>query len=137
MKLFEEINTRPSRAELVKFGLVLFVAGALAAAYAFARGDLRTAAWLGAIGAAVLVLSQVPVIGRLLYIAWMSLGVAMGRVVSPVVLLVIYVLLVVPVAIVFRLRGRDTMKRRLDRGAASYWEDHPRAEDVASYLRQS
>ena len=138
MKLFAEVNTRPSRAELVKFGLVLLAAGALAAAYFyFARGDARAAAWPAAIGLAVFVVSLVPVLGRPVYVVWMSLGVLLGRVTSPIVLFVIYALLVVPVGIAFRLRGRDTMKRRRDENADSYWEDYPRAESAASYLRQS
>ena len=82
-------------------------------------------------------MALVRVIGRLAYIGWMTLGVALGRVTSPIVLLVVYVLLVVPVGVAFRFLRRDMLRRRPDEGARSYWEEYPRAEGIASYLRQS
>jgi hypothetical protein len=137
MKLFPEVDTRPSRAELVKFGLVLLVAAGGAAGYAWTGGNVRAAAWLASIGGAMFVVALVPVAGRLAYIGWMTVGVALGRVTSPIVLLVVYVMLVVPVGLAFRLLRRDTLRRRLDEASGSYWEDYPRAEGIASYLRQS
>ena len=53
--------------------------------------------------------------------AWMALGLLLGRVVSPVVLGVIFYGVFTPVAWVMRLAGRDAMCRRLDPAAASYW----------------
>jgi hypothetical protein len=53
--------------------------------------------------------------------AWMALGLALGRVVSPVVLGVIFYGVFTPVGWVMRLAGRDAMCRRLDPSAESYW----------------
>ena len=53
--------------------------------------------------------------------AWMALGLLLGRVVSPLVLGVIFYGVFTPVAWVMRLAGRDAMCRRLDPAAASYW----------------
>ena len=53
--------------------------------------------------------------------AWMNLGELLGRVVSPVVLGVIFFGVFAPVGIVMRLCGRDAMARRFDAGLDTYW----------------
>jgi hypothetical protein len=53
--------------------------------------------------------------------AWMKLGELLGRVVSPVVLGVIFFAVFTPVGVIMRRCGRDAMSRRLDRAARSYW----------------
>ena len=53
--------------------------------------------------------------------AWMKLGELLGRVVSPIVLGVIFFAVFTPVGIVMRLAGRDAMKRRWEPAAKSYW----------------
>jgi hypothetical protein len=45
----------------------------------------------------------------------------MGRVVSPVVLGVIFFAIFTPVGFVMRLCGRDSMYRKFDAAAPSYW----------------
>jgi len=54
---------------------------------------------------------------------WFRLGMALNAVVSPVVLFVMFALMFVPVALVMRAMGRDPLKRRYDRAAATYWID--------------
>jgi len=53
--------------------------------------------------------------------AWMALGELLGRVVSPVVLGVIFFAVFTPVGALMRRFGRDAMCRRLDPAARSYW----------------
>ena len=45
----------------------------------------------------------------------------LGRIVSPVVMGVIYFAVFTPVAFAMRLAGRDALKLRLDRALPSYW----------------
>ena len=45
-------------------------------------------------------------------------------------------MLITPVGLVFKLIQRDTMKRKLDREAASYWEEYRETEDLATYVKQ-
>ncbi len=54
--------------------------------------------------------------------AWMKLGELMGRVVSPLVLGVIFFILITPVALVTRLFGRDELRLKRTNGH-SYWID--------------
>jgi hypothetical protein len=53
--------------------------------------------------------------------AWMKFGELLGRVVSPIVLGVIFYGVFTPIGLVMRLAGRDAMCRRFDARAQSYW----------------
>jgi hypothetical protein len=53
--------------------------------------------------------------------AWMKLGELLGRVVSPLVLGVIYFAVFTPFGLVMRVFGRDALCRRFDAAARSYW----------------
>ena len=54
--------------------------------------------------------------------AWMKLGELMGKIVSPLVLGIIFFVLITPVALVTRLFGRDELRlKKTD--ASSYWID--------------
>jgi flagellar biosynthesis protein FlhB len=53
--------------------------------------------------------------------AWMKFGELLGRVVSPVVLGLIFFGVFTPFAVVMRLFGRDAMCRKWDAAAPSYW----------------
>ncbi len=52
--------------------------------------------------------------------AWMKLGHLLGRIVSPLVLGIMYAVLIVPVGLVMRIVGRDVMHRRFE-SKPSYW----------------
>jgi hypothetical protein len=137
MSIYAEINRNPSRSELVKFGLIVLVGmGALGAVMEY-RQENHTAAmgfWIA--GGAVMLLSLIPPIGRILYILWMGFGLTIGLFTSPIVMGVVYLLVIVPVALIFKITKRDLMRRELDPKAASYWEDYPKDNDPGSYIRQ-
>jgi len=137
MRIYEELNRNPSPRDLANFGLVF--AGGMAALAAVQRFYLEARGWalvFLALGAAVLILARVPRVGRLLYVAWMGLGLTIGFFTAPTVMLVVYVVVIVPVGLYFKATRRDVMRRRLDPGAKSYWEDYPGSLDPASYIRQ-
>ena len=56
---------------------------------------------------------------------WFKLGVALGRIVSPIVAAVVFFGVLTPVAAVMRLTGRDTLRLKPDRTARTYWAEHP------------
>jgi hypothetical protein len=53
--------------------------------------------------------------------AWMRLGELMGRVVSPLVLGIIFYGVFTPVGVVMRLFGRDAMCRTFEARSPTYW----------------
>ncbi len=137
MSVFSEINKHPSKRDLLELGLMaLGGGGAVGAVYRFALAKPAVAEVVWIVSAAIFVVSFVPPIGRLVYIAWMGLGAALGVVTSPIIMLLVYLLLFVPLGIIFKLTGRDAMRRRREQKASSYWESYPHRNDPARYLRQ-
>lgn len=63
-----------------------------------------------------------PIALRPLNKAWYKLGLLMGRVVSPIVLGILFFILITPIAIVMRLAGRDPLKLR-KQDVQSHWID--------------
>ena len=137
MKVYDEINKSPSRADQIKAGVTILVGfGILGALQYFLRQRVTAAEVLWAIGGAGFVASLIPGLGRLLYIGWMGLGVTIGIFTQPVVIGVAYVLLFVPIGFVFRAMGRDLMKRKMAAKGASYWEECDESEDPETYFKQ-
>ena len=54
---------------------------------------------------------------------WTKLGVLLYRIVSPVVLGLLFYLTVTPIALLLRLLGKDPLRLRRDPDGASYWID--------------
>jgi hypothetical protein len=52
---------------------------------------------------------------------WTKFGVALNRIFSPVALLVVYCVAVVPTGLLLRVLGKDPLKLRADPEATSYW----------------
>ena len=69
--------------------------------------------------------------------AWMKLAELLNRVVSPVVLGVIFFAIFTPTAWVMRLAGRDAMKRGFEPAARTYWvQRDPPGPDPAGLPNQ-
>jgi len=69
--------------------------------------------------------------------AWLRFGTLLHRAVSPLVLGVLYALVMVPVALALRVAGKDPLRLRWDRGAASYWiERRPPGPPPGSFRNQ-
>jgi hypothetical protein len=77
-----------------------------------------------------------PVAVRRLFIAWMVLAFPIGWLISQVMLLLMFYLLITPVALLFRLQGRDPLARKPAPERVSFWAPKKLPEDVRSYFRQ-
>lgn len=68
--------------------------------------------------------------------AWTRLGLLLGRIVTPVVMAVVYVLAFVPTGLVMRARGRDLLRLRREPDASTYWIERrppgPAPEDMVN-----
>jgi uncharacterized membrane protein (DUF485 family) len=137
IKIYDEINRNPSTKELIKFGAT-FLGGmaVLGLLSYFVSHNPARAEGLWIAGTAVFLLSFIRPIARILYILWMGLGITMGLVTQPIILVVIFLVLITPVGLIFKLIQRDTMKRKLDKGASSYWEEYKETDDPATYVKQ-
>src|SRR5262245_42486721 len=52
---------------------------------------------------------------------WFRIGMLLSKIMTPIVMGLIFVLAVVPTAVIMRLRGYDLLRRKTDRQAKSYW----------------
>ena len=57
---------------------------------------------------------------RLVYRGWMRFGLLISKVMTPLIISIIFFLIISPMALIIRLLGRDTMSRRLLETAQSY-----------------
>jgi len=76
---------------------------------------------------ALLVLGALIVPGSLkhVYVAWMSLGFALGFVVSNVILTIFYYLILTPIGLIARICGQDFLSLKRKPAATSYWVMKP------------
>ena len=68
--------------------------------------------------------------------AWYQLGLLLGKVVSPIVLGILFFIVITPVAIVMKLAGRDALKLR-KQDVSSHWIDRkPPGPEPESFKEQ-
>lgn len=68
--------------------------------------------------------------------AWFYLGALLQKVVSPVVLSLLFFVVVTPLALLMRFLGKDPLRRRFDPGAVSYWLKRDQPTPDAETLRR-
>ena len=134
---WSDLPLKPSPRMLRQFaGLwMLFFAG-LGAWHGLAHGETRLAAGLIAIALTIGPAGMAwPAAVRPIFVTWMVLAFPIGWLVSRVVLVTLFVL-ITPVAVLFRILGRDPLLLQRPAGRNSYWTPKPASPDVRSYLRQ-
>lgn len=115
------VYEQPSRYSKEKsFGFLVSLLVWITAAFLHNRGG---AGLLLLVGSAILVATILaPRILEPILKAWLKLGDLMGKVVSPLVLGVIFFVLITPIALLTRLFGRDELRlKKAD--VSSYWID--------------
>src|SRR5947209_4872035 len=119
-----ELSRQASEAETSSdrsFGLVFAGFFALLTAHNAWHHRALWPLWL-ALAAVFLVLALVrPQVLAPLNRIWTRLGLLLGRVVSPVVLALMYFLIITPIGTLIRWLGKDPLRLRGDPAAPSYW----------------
>jgi len=123
MSIAEEFKALPDpgKSDLRKFawtvGIAFLLLGGL-----FWWKHFAVYPYLMGIGAVLVVLGTVvPGILRSVYYGWMAFAIALGFVMTRVILTIFFFLVLMPVGLFFRLIGRDALHRKLDRDAETYW----------------
>ncbi len=134
-----EVNWRPEPKDLRNFGKIALIASVLVAGLLYFIKGLAIQ-WVFVILAAGLLifLSSLVSLGitRLIYLALTTITLPIGFAVSFIVLAVFYYLIITPVGLVFRLIGRDSMKRKFDSTAKTYWVAHRPSKNLERYFHQ-
>lgn len=129
MSIIQEVKELPTGPrDLRKFGWTVGIAfGLLWAVLAYvvpylSGGEGHDVAILWQIGAVLIVVgTALPVVLRPVYLAWMTMALALGFVMTRVLLTIFFFLVLTPVGLIFKLIGRDALSRKLDPEAESYW----------------
>lgn len=150
--ILDELKTLDTRPEsLRRFGLVVgavFTVVALLLAWSGVDGtyperfaglperirELPALTSLLIAGLALIVFGiLVPASLRRPYLAWMGLALALGFVMTRVILGVVFYLVITPIGLVRRALGHDSMHRKPDASVSSYWiRKEPPADPRAS-----
>jgi hypothetical protein len=133
-----KLNLNPSDKTLREFAeFGTFIMGLVAAPWMLYRGHTTAAIVLWAAAVILRVLAFVsPRWVKWPFIALSLVTWPIGFVVSHLALAIIYYLVFTPVALVFRLIGRDALGRKFDPQATSYWEAYNPDRGRERYLRQ-
>ena len=147
MSKLVEIDFNPDPKTLRQFGAIAFVGfGVLAALayyerliFSFGLGEARmplvmTFAVIGTI--AVLFSLVAPKANRFLYVGLTLLAFPIGFVLSYVIMGTLFFLIIGPIAVLFRLFGKDPMHRGYDPNAPTYWLEAGSSRDKESYFHQ-
>jgi len=135
-----EIDWNPGRKQLRVFGLSAMAASIVLAGLFVLVWSLAMVWAIVALaaGAAILLCSLIlPRAARVVYIALSAVGLPIGFVVSFILLAAFYFLLLTPLALLFRLIGRDALHRRFDRSQDSYWLPRKPTASLDRYFHQS
>lgn len=130
--IFRDIRElKTGRRELRSFGLL--VGGVfLALGLFFLFRQKSYALWVVTPGVVLMLLGLIfPPALRHIYIAWMSLAVVLGFIVSHVILAVFFFLVVTPIGLLSRVVGKDFLRLKLERNATTYWMPREPRKDAS------
>ncbi|MCA9035827.1 MAG: hypothetical protein KDA91_11895 [Planctomycetaceae bacterium] len=129
-------NWSPTERQLRQFGGVAVVA-LPALAWLWTR-DVPTVQWSLIAGATLCSAGFVkPQLLKPVFIGLSLLFFPVGIVVSEIALIMMFFCVLTPVALFFRLTGRDVLHRKIDRSAESYFSAVQPTTDLKRYYRQS
>lgn len=119
------------------FGIVFAIVFGLIGAVPLLSGN-GVRAWSLAVAAAFLVLAfALPVALTRLNRIWLHFGLLLHRIVSPVMLGIMFFLVVTPTGFLMRLLGKDPLRLHREETAPTYWIDrNPPGPPPESFDRQ-
>ncbi|CAO1654780.1 AI-2E family transporter [Parasphingorhabdus sp. NYA22] len=138
-------SIQPHKPDLIlpsdrKFGTIFSGLFALVAIIAFYRAQSLTPAAYIFASLALLMIGLAwlyPKALRPFNVAWMTLGLWLGKIVSPIVLGLIFLLVFTPLALVLRLFGRDELSLRDSPSSTTYWKPRsPEDLDMHGFKNQ-
>jgi hypothetical protein len=116
----------------IAFGLLFFIFFLIIGLYPLkSAGVIRS--WSVVLSLVFLILTIVrPNLFTFLNKLWIQFGIILGKIISPIVMGLVFFFLVTPIGIIFRILKKDVMG--LKRGTSSYWIN--RKDKVQSMKKQ-
>jgi hypothetical protein len=134
-----DINWRPERKDLRKFAVAAMIASLLISVllYVIKGMAFKWAAVIIAAGIFIFLSSFICIkVTRIIYITLISITFPIGYVASFILLAAFYFLLLTPLALFFRLIGRDPLCRKFNPDAKTYWLSHRSTDNLERYFHQ-
>lgn len=130
-----EFNADPTDRQLKQFGGVCVLALPLVAwLWTGSSGTVLVAAGAGAVLCAIGMVA--PGILKPVFVGLTILTIPIGMLVGELALLLIYFGVFLPLGLVFRITGRDSMQRKPASDAETYWEQRTPVKDARRYYQQ-
>jgi len=118
------------------FGLVIATAIAILSMLPVRHGEAPSfwglAAAIAFAAAAFLAPDRLRPLNRL----WFKLGGALHKITNPIIMGVLFFGVILPIAMLFRLRGADPLKLSFDKNATSYWTMRDAADAAGDMSKQ-
>ena len=70
-----------------------------------------------------------PKILKYIHFVWMMLALAMGYFLSRIILTIVFYIAITPIALIFRLIGKDVLDRKINKKTDSYWKKRAKNRD--------
>ena len=142
-----KLDLHPDRKQLRQFGFIALAAFGLLGGVVLWKGGLfgtsfgdsgpAVAYALWGVGVLSAIFSAVwPKANRPLFVALSVLAFPIGWALSHVVLAVMFYGVLTPVALLFRVIGRDPLTRKFEPDKKTYWVDLPEITEKKDYFRQ-
>lgn len=134
-----EINWHPKRKELRNFGIIALIALALISLllYLLKGLGIQWIAILNSLGLTIFLSSIISAkLTRMIYLGLTLVTLPIGWVVSFLLLAIFYFLLITPLALIFRMAGRDSLNRTFDSTTDSYWLRRTGPDKMDRYFHQ-
>ncbi len=135
---WSDIPRNPSRRMLRQFAaiwLVFFSGLAIWHGWMHGRTELAWCLAILAVTVGSAGLAHPPLV-RWIFVGWTIAVFPIGWLVSRIVLAVIFYGLFTPLALLFRMMGRDALALKRKPDAATYWQIKPAVTDVNRYFQQ-
>jgi len=134
-----EVNWCPKQKELRNFAIIALIASLLIACllYVLKGVKIQWAVIIIVAGFGIFLSSFVsPKLTRIIYLGLILVTFPIGWTISMILLTAFYFLLLVPLGLIFRLLGRDSLCRKFDPAAKSYWLARRQPDSLDRYFHQ-
>ncbi|WP_417832854.1 SxtJ family membrane protein [Terasakiella sp.] len=129
-KSLEKINGSSNRSFGIVFAVFFLILGMLP----LLGDEPRVNAWLLGISGAFLLLSLiVPNVLAPLNNLWFKFGLLLHKIVTPLIMGIMFFIVITPIALIFKIMGKDLLNRKFDDNTKSYWIER----DVGSVTPES
>jgi hypothetical protein len=134
-----DINWRPEKRELRKFGLIaIVVLGVISILLRFVfKAEATLPAVFFIAGLCIFIISLISAKAtRIIYLAMTLAALPIGLLMNVLLMGIFYFFILTPLGLVFRVFGRDVLNRKFETEAQSYWVKRRQIKTLERYFHQ-